>query len=169
MDYIKPEIENKEGYARYANLFVIQGYLGEVYWNAFMHFIFENKAWVIPVGDVKNIKGKSMAVDMLVNDIGFQIKRWSIKEGIEGEDEFFYHTNNMKMQFGTFLSSRAQMLHTEVGSIIARMFGSLSYNKPNPEKKPEEIHGEQPTSYSDLFKNLVTVEKINFMDLEYLF
>lgn len=169
MDYIKPEIENKGGYARYANLFVIQGYLGEVYWNAFMHFLFENKAWVIPVGDVKNIKGKSMAVDMLVNDIGFQIKRWSIKEGIEGEDKFFYHTNNMKMQFGTFLSSRAQMLHTEVGSIIARMFGSLSYNKPNPEKKPEEIHGEQPTSYSDLFRNLVTVEKINFMDLEYLF
>ncbi len=169
MNYIKPEIENKGGYARYANLFVIQGYLGEVYWNAFMHFLFENKAWVIPVGDVKNIKGKSMAVDMLVNDIGFQIKRWSIKEGIEGEDKFFYHTNNMKMQFGTFLSSRAQMLHTEVGSIIARMFGSLSYNKPNPEKKPEEIHGEQPTSYSDLFRNLVTVEKINFMDLEYLF
>jgi hypothetical protein len=36
-----------------------------------MHYLFEDKAWIIPVGDVKNIRGKSMAIDMLVNDIGF--------------------------------------------------------------------------------------------------
>jgi hypothetical protein len=86
MACIEPEIRSKDSYARYANLFVIQGYLGEVYWNAFMKFVFGDKAWVIPVGDVKNIKGKSMAVDMLVNNIGFQIKRWSVKSGIEGEE-----------------------------------------------------------------------------------
>jgi hypothetical protein len=37
---IATEINNEKGYARWANYFVIQGYFGEIYWNAFMNFLF---------------------------------------------------------------------------------------------------------------------------------
>jgi hypothetical protein len=89
MQYIAAEIR-KTGtgaYARWANFFVIKGYLGEIYWNACMNYIFGQNTSV-PLGNVKNQAGKSLSVDMFVNGAGFQIKAWSLKEASVGNEIF---------------------------------------------------------------------------------
>ena len=166
---IATEINNEKGYARWANYFVIQGYFGEVYWNAFMNFLFQGRAWVAPIGDIKNMRGKSMAVDMLVNGIGFQIKKWSLKTGVEGEEMFQNHTNEKEVKFGTFLSSGAEILNHDIGEVIARMFGSLSYNIPVVEKNANEKTEGREQSYSDLYQSLHKTSNYNMHDLELLF
>ena len=142
----------KKLYARWANFFVIKGYLGELYWNACMNYIFTNgKQDIRALGNVKNLGGKSLSVDMFVNGAGFQIKSWSLKEVAQESQIFQTHTSNNNMYFGRFIKDRAQILEQEAGQFIARMFGSMSYNKPNPSKHPELLVGENDEPYSQFY------------------
>lgn len=154
MNYIIPEIKRKDGaYARWANYFVIQGYLGEVYWNACMHYLFGQQGDIRALGNTKNLSGKSLSVDLFANGAGFQIKSWRLKEVIQEEQAFQTHTSNTSMYFGNFLQSRAQILDEMAGQIIARMFGSISYNLPNPERGADKITQGNSTPYSKFYDN----------------
>lgn len=164
LNYIANEIRKtgKGAYARWANFFVIKGYLGEIYWNACMNYIFGHNA-SIPLGDVKNQAGKSLSVDMFTKGAGFQIKAWNLKEVSEEEQIFQTHTSKNSIYFGNFLQNRAQILEEEAGKIIARMFGSLSYNKPNVEKNADVTTGSNTEPYSR-FYNRSDVEWPSTMD-----
>jgi hypothetical protein len=80
-----------------------------------MKNLFANGRGIRATGNVKNLAGKSLSVDMIVKNIGFQIKHWSIKE-VEGE---LSHQSGKTVKFGTFLSTGAEMLSSEIGKIIA--------------------------------------------------
>ena len=110
-----------KAYAVYANDMSIKGWLGEVYWNAFFNYISKGSVRTIPIGDVKNLQGKSMSVDMLIKNYGFQIKSWSIKDNS--------YATTKSINLGNFLN-KIGILESEIGIFIARAFGSLSYNKP---------------------------------------
>jgi hypothetical protein len=101
MSYIAKEINRKEGaYARWGNYFVIQGYLGEVYWNACVNYLFGSENVAKALGNQKNISGKSLSVDMFARGAGFQIKTWHLKE-VEGMG--LTHNSSTEMYFGNFL------------------------------------------------------------------
>lgn len=170
LSYIANEIRKtgKGAYARWANFFVIKGYLGEIYWNSCMNYIFGHNA-SIPLGDVKNKAGKSLSVDMFTNGAGFQIKAWSLKEATEGEQVFQTHTSKNTLYFGNFLQNRAQILEEETGKIIARMFGSLSYNKPNAERNADVVTGDNSESYSRFYNRSDTEWPSTMDDLALLF
>jgi hypothetical protein len=61
----------------------------------------------MPAGNLKNLAGKSLSVDMLFNSVGFQIKSWRLENAEIGGETFSTHTTTNSMQFGKFLASRA--------------------------------------------------------------
>ena len=73
------------------------------------------------------------------------------------------------MYFGRFIKDRAQILEQEAGQFIARMFGSMSYNKPNPEKHPELIVGENDEPYSQFYNEADAEWPSTMDDLAMLF
>lgn len=151
--YISRELDrdDQKNYARWANYFVIKGYLGELYWNACIGYIFNSPQASIPAGNIKNLAGKSLSVDMLFKNTGFQIKSWNLKNAeIDGE-LFDTHTSINSMQFGKFLASRAQILENEVGKTVARMFGSISYNLPDLQKGADEVALSQSETYKEFY------------------
>lgn len=115
-------------YNKAPNFFVIQGWFGEVYWNAKMNYLLHTTA-TYPTGDLKNEQGQSTSVDMIIGDTGFQIKSWAVKE-VGGQ---MIHKSSKKMQLGNFLEGRMEAMNTAVGIAIAEMFGAITYNKPNAE------------------------------------
>jgi hypothetical protein len=125
--------DRAESYNKAPNRAVVQGWLGEVYWNAKMNYLLNTTA-TYPIGDLKNERGKSASVDMVIDGTGFQIKSWSIKE-IDGKKT---HTSLTYVKLGTALESKAQIMSKEIGRTIAKMFGAISYNKPNPEHMGDE-------------------------------
>lgn len=151
--FIEAELarDNQKNYARWANYFVIKGYLGELYWNACLGYLFDTPQASIPAGNLKNLAGKSLSVDILFNSVGFQVKSWRLENAEIGGETFSTHTTVNSMQFGKFLASRAQILEHEVGKTVARMFGSISYNLPEIGRGADEISLGQSETYMNFY------------------
>ena len=150
IDYVSKEVKSGN-YARFANYNVIQGYLGEVYWNSCMRYLFGSAGDVRALGDTDNLRGKSLSVDMFAEGAGFQIKAWSLKEAEEDGNVFDTHTTTTKMYFGNFLQDRAQILNEMTGQVIARLFGSISYNLPNEDKNASKKTEGNSEPYSKFY------------------
>ena len=140
-------IKRKNEYTKFPHLPVVQGWLGEIYWNAAFSYITNSRMISIPTGSMRNKSGQQLSVDMIYKDAGFQIKNWTFNE--QGEKII-----NKKMNLGNFLSDKAVLLESYVGQVIAQMFGAASYNKPNEQYKNEHFD-EYKQVYEDL-KQLTT-------------
>lgn len=149
-----------KSYAVSANLFVIKGWLGELYWNACLGYIFNQPGISIPMGNIKNNFGQSLSVDAIIKglNLGFQIKNWSIHDNNE---KLSYKSPIKKMRLGNFMESRAQILSSEAGRIIAQMFGAASYNKVNT-----EYDGDKPNigNYTDSYEQFYNSNLANVAD-----
>lgn len=128
--YIEDElIERFSQYSRVPEFFNVRGFLGEVYWNACLNYLCGERKATIPTGIKRYVSsGKEIAVDIFLRGCGFQVKNWSLQGASKSE-----RTISAQRYFGDFLDSRAAILKTEVGRVIAQVFGALSFNKPNPE------------------------------------
>lgn len=152
---------NEKDYNKWSNLFVVQGWFGEVYWNACMSFLFQKKGVSLPTGAKYNILGKQLSVDMIVKSCGFQVKNWSLKED--------RHTTEKTMLLGNFLSTRADLLNSFVGDIIAQMFGTISYNKPNAEyASTNESMAQTFTEYQSFYDTQVQPKATELENLTFL-
>lgn len=137
-------INRKSEYTKFPHLPVIQGWLGEIYWNAAFSYITDSRFASLPTGSVLNTKNHQLSVDMIYKDAGFQIKNWSL-------NEFDQHkVTSLNKNFGNFLQDRADLLHTYVGQIIAQLFGSVSYNKPNVEYKEDKNYSYYEGVYEEI-------------------
>lgn len=118
--YISQEIgQNFEHYGIARNIVVIKGFLGEIYWNAFFHWLGYDS---IPTGVVKDLKNRSIAIDMILHNAGFQIKAYNISK----EGTVTFHGNNLA---ANFIQDRAQV-ESPLSEILIELFGMWSYNTP---------------------------------------
>lgn len=140
LDYIAQELN--ERFTEYAmthkagNFAVTKGFLGEVYWNAFFRYLGLPSA---PTGTIKDLRGRSIPIDMILEDFGFQIKAYSIKEG-----QVEFGSNGQTRQVGNFITERAQ-IPMPVSQALMFLFGSWAYNQPVTDATPE---------YKELYNNL---------------
>jgi hypothetical protein len=100
---------------------VIKGFLGEVYWNAFFTYL---GAYAIPVGDEKDIyTGGSIAVDLIINKFGFQVKNFNFRP--DGTIEF--GTRNGLKNVGTFIQKRMD-LDNSLGDLLLGIYGAYGFH-----------------------------------------
>lgn len=161
---IKYEFYNRDDkdYNKWSNLFVVQGWLGEVYWNACLSFLFGKKGVSLPTGAKHNVLGKQLSVDIVVNSCGFQVKNWTIKDN--------RHRAEKTMLLGNFLNTRADLLSSFVGEIIAQMFGAISYNKPNEEyASTKESMRQSFSEYQTFYEDEVAPKANQWDNLAYIF
>ena len=117
----------KDAYNYCYNPFVLKGWLGELYWNAGLSYILNLNGASTPVGNLKNTSGKSLSVDIILNEVGFQVKSWNTNE----MRNQMTHTTFATRQFGNFVSSAADIpLSSDLGTALLQMFGAWSFNKP---------------------------------------
>lgn len=128
IEYIHHPLE-KEGfistYGFYSSLPSIKGALAEVYWNATFQYLMQKKnihGQVVPTGFIKDNK-KQINVDMILDAYGFQIKNYTIKEGIL---EF----KDSNKQIGVLLRDRAEVESSLLETLV-NFFASWSYNQVN--------------------------------------
>lgn len=156
--YYELRNRKKDDYNRLGEFLMVKGWLAEMYWNGCMSYLFGSKGASTPVGKKLNTSGKQLSVDIILNSCGFQVKSWKIKEG--------KHTTSYKRQLGNFLETRADLLNSFVGDIIAQMFGTISYNKPTDE---EEYKGENFQEYANFYNSQVKPVENQLNQLEQVF
>lgn len=118
--YINNEIKLRfSDYGIAENLIVIKGFLGEIYWNAFFKYLgFDT----VPTGVVKDLKNRSIPIDMILKDAGFQIKNYTIDE----KGKVVFQGSN---QAANFITSRAQ-IPSPLSEILINLFATYGYNLP---------------------------------------
>lgn len=86
--YIKKELTERIGaYGFNKDRMTQIGALGEIYWTAFFEYLFEAtgvKANVVPQGTkkVEELGNVSSPIDLMINDIGIQIKNYSLSKDV---------------------------------------------------------------------------------------
>jgi glyceraldehyde-3-phosphate dehydrogenase/erythrose-4-phosphate dehydrogenase len=73
--------------------------LGEIHANVAMRYLF-NKADVFATGNIRDLKGQEIPIDLVVENTGFQIKNYRIENG---ETLFRYGG-----QAGNFIENRVR-------------------------------------------------------------
>ena len=146
---IEEEISNNlNKYAISYNFGVIKGFLGEVYWTAFFKYLSGNNNKVNPTGNIKNLKGQSIPIDLLIENYGFQVKNYIIKNGkvnlgLRNEDSRL---------MGSFILNRAEVAASEA---LLLFFGAWGYNRPT-----DYATEEYKNLYNSFPENFATVDKI---------
>ena len=111
---------------------VIKGFLGEVYWAAFFKFLGANS---VPVGDVKDTKGQSIGVDLVVNSYGFQVKNFNMRKS---EGSIALGTRGQLKETGTFIVDRVGLSEEdELGNLLLNLYGSYAYHTEPDEQFAE--------------------------------
>ena len=148
-------------YAKYGHRSVVQGWLGEIYWNAAINYV-TNSGISIPSGRLKNTKGQSLSVDIIFTNLphaGFQVKNWSMAKDLQhfnGTDTLRHEQEYKNRKFGTFMKDRAEMINDYIGKTIAEMFGAYAYNLPNLDYGADEVLGNMNESYSQFYEREFT-------------
>ena len=103
---------------------VIKGFLGEVYWSAFFRYL---GAQSIPVGDEKDINsGGSVAIDLLINKFGFQVKNFNFKP--DGTIQF--GTRGGLKDVGTLIAKRMELGNdSNLGDLLLGLYGAYGFNQ----------------------------------------
>lgn len=147
-------IGRKMEYTKFPHLPVIQGWLGEMYWNAAFSYISGQRRVSIPSGAMQNTQGKQLSVDIIYNNIGFQVKNWSFDNKSE-------HHNIKKMNFGNFIGDRADLLNVYTGQVIAQLFGAVSYNRPTTDIS---LQSDRFSEYNSLYADAEALTtKLDFL------
>ena len=158
MECIRHElIVRADDYTKYGYRAVVQGWLGEIYWNAAINYV-TNSSISIPSGRLKNTKGQSLSVDIIFANlphVGFQVKNWSMANDLQhfdGTETLRHEQENKNRKFGTFMKDRAEMINDYIGKTIAEMFGAYAYNLPNLDYGADEVLGNMNESYSQFYE-----------------
>lgn len=109
---------------------VIKGFLGEIYWTAFWHFILGKNT--VPIGNVKITEGvsigESVPVDIILEDIGFQIKNYFILNSDKDTAMIKMPPGKpSSVQLDTYLSDRIEL--DAFVDPVEKFFFSYGYNR----------------------------------------
>ena len=148
----------KDDYNRMGEFIITKGWLGELYWNACLSYLFGQKGISTPVGRRLNNRKKQLSVDIILRSCGFQVKSWKITEG--------KHITEYHRRLGNFLETRADLADSLVGKIIAQMFGAISYNKPTEEP---EYRSDNFPEYEQYYHSRVLPKASQIEALEEIF
>lgn len=164
--WVEYELKDRAAnYVKFGTRYIVQGWLGEVYWNAALDYLLDRPA-TVPTGKIRNQSGHQLSVDIVFNDLlgtgaGIQVKNWTNANQLwesELNQPVSHITNYNNKLFGNFLANRAQMLDTTIGKTIAEMFGAYTYNRPNLEYGADlPVRNLEPysTFYDRAFTNLL--------------
>lgn len=133
LNYLSTEIyTNLKAYALSKNFAVTKGFLGEVYWASFFNFLANGKARVIPTGNIKNVLGQSIPIDLILRDFGFQVKMYNIKNG---KINLGLKDGSTRL-LGNFIVDRAEVSPSEA---LLLFFGAYGYNQPIEDASSEYV------------------------------
>lgn len=140
---------------------VIKGFLGEVYWSAFFSFLGANTE---PTGDLKDKgTGASIGIDLLINDYGFQVKNFNIKN----DGHISFGTRGGYKSAGTFVRDRAG-IEGQLCDLLLDLYGSYAYNidvsKGSFTNTREALESLLTTDVEEVFEHYV--DKIIRLDAE---
>lgn len=116
------------------NSSVVRGALGEIYWTAFFDFI---NVPAIPVGlKAKTTTNKEIPVDILFREFGFQVKNYTMKNGIVTFNQHFSkEVQEMvpnQIPFDKFFANTLE-LGASATEAIGKFYFSKNYNLRNEE------------------------------------
>lgn len=126
---------------------VTRGFLGEVYWNAFFKYLGLQS---IPTGTVKDLeKHRSITIDMIFEEFGFQIKAYTLKNG-----QVEFGTHGETRQVGNFIEDRAQ-IPMPTSQALEFFFGAWAYNQPIANANPSYI-----SLYNEISSTVGDVDRV---------
>lgn len=105
----------------------IKGFLGEIHANVAMRYLF-NKANIFATGNIRDLKGQEIPIDLVVENVGFQIKNYRIENG---ETLFRYGG-----QAGNFIENRVRP-EQDLQDLLVTFFGAYQYHGKNEEFQQE--------------------------------
>ena len=165
-------------YGLYKNINVIKGFLGEIYWNGFFHFL---GLGITPTGTDLNLFGQEISIDAVFTNLlgaGVQMKNWALSQFDTNLQQWIQtRTFNTTMKLGTFLEQRADAISYTARLIIALMFVASEYNIPKDEQNPfitddsdNTVVSEEKSKYKEFYENnLQDFENKNAAKLNTLF
>lgn len=130
----------------------IKGFLGEIHANVTMRYLF-SKVDVFATGNIRDLKGQEIPIDLVVEGIGFQIKNYRIENG---ETLFRYGG-----QAGNFIENR---IRPEQGlqDLLVTFFGAYQYHGKNEQFQQEASKrllndGVIPSIFNSYLSNIMRI------------
>ncbi len=144
----------------------IKGFLGEIHAYTAMKYLFRDKANTAATGNIRDLKGQEIPIDLVVNNIGFQIKNYRIENG----EAYFPYGG----QAGNFIENRIRP-EQSLGDLLATFFGLYAYNIDDKVFQKSALsslsssgeipkifnaHMDNIMRFSDVFQNRNTEQKL---------
>lgn len=128
--FVKVITEQSSKFDINRSTFSIKGFLGEVYWTAFWRYITNDKISVSPQGatyaTAGNVPGQ-IPIDMFLQDIGIQIKNYSLINLQNGSQGVHFPPTPNTMNVNNFIRLRLDLPDT--ATAYERFMFSYGYNK----------------------------------------
>ena len=124
-EFIEYELNRFNSYDINETGAMIKGFLGEIYWTAFFRYLTKKRITVVPTGLEKTTAGKQVPIDILLEELGFQVKNYRIKE--DGTTTF-----KKKMSLLGFVQERLGLSE----EAFQNFYISWGYNKVITEDTP---------------------------------
>ncbi len=103
----------------------VKGFLGEVATTAILKALCPNQS-IIPTGTMKKVRtGQELPIDILLNDIGFQVKNYQF---IKNKVSFGHKKEDDSMLMGNFITDRARV-QGSIKQVLYALYGSYHYNQ----------------------------------------
>ena len=130
----------------------IKGFLGEIHANVAMRYLF-NKADVFATGNIRDLKGQEIPIDLVVENTGFQIKNYRIENG---ETLFRYGG-----QAGNFIENRVRP-EQDLQDLLVTFFGAYQYHGKNEQFQQEASkrllnEGAIPSIFNSYLTNIMRI------------
>lgn len=129
--------QNKDKYDLNDSKASIKGFLGEVHAAATIDFLFGEKGAAIPTGKIKNLEGREIPIDIILEEYGFQIKNYKL---IEGSFKNIRREGDA-MGAANFIHERLRPT-ASIADIMTDFFGSYQFNQPidNATERYQQIY-----------------------------
>ena len=130
----------------------IKGFLGEIHANVAMRYLF-NEANVFATGNIRDLKGQEIPIDLVVENAGFQIKNYRVENG---ETLFRYGG-----QAGNFIENRVRP-EQDLQDLLVTFFGAYQYHGKNEEFQQEASKrllndGAIPSIFNSYLSNIMRI------------
>lgn len=163
----------KEWYDVNSSIASIKGFLGEIHAYSAMKFLFPQSS-ISATGNIRDLKGQEIPIDLVINDCGFQIKNYRISG--KGKSVFQYEG-----KMGNFIETRIRPEQT-LKELLMTFFGLYGYY---PEGSPFiemalpllqnngtipkifNAHLDNVMRISDVFSNKAGIDKLFGIDQTY--
>ena len=144
------------------NSSVVRGALGEIYWAAFFDFI---NVPAVPVGlTAKTTNNKEIPVDILFEEFGFQVKNYTMKDGVVTFNQHFSkEVQEMvpnQIPFDKFFANTLE-LGASASEAIGKFYFSKNYNLRNEKIDKEGKYSPVEARFAPIEQGIISYIKAN--------